>query len=113
MAADYSAAGWCGGDDNAPDAISSFHSSNAGPVHISTAKPAPGFNTVIALYDGTNGAPLRKIDSATTTVDLNMSAGCGDGILNWDEQCDDDNTTLRDGGEGCIIVPGVWRCPAA
>ncbi len=114
MTANYAATGWCGGDDGAPDAIYSFYSSQGGPVHISTANPAPGFNTVIALYDGSTGAPLRKIDSATTTVDLNGASACGNGVIDWQEECDDGNTMAGDGCDAtCHREAGVWRCPAA
>jgi cysteine-rich repeat protein len=112
MQADYAAFAGCGGDSNAPDAIYSFHSSQAGDVRISTATPTPGFNTVVALFDGSTGAPARKIDGTTTTVDLGAAAACGNGSIEWQEECDDGNSASGDGcSSTCKLEPGIWRCP--
>ncbi|MDD9939359.1 MAG: DUF2341 domain-containing protein, partial [Myxococcales bacterium] len=75
MAADYDVTGWCAGDADSPDAVYEFFSSVDTEVRISTAIPAPGFDTVIALYDGTDGVPLRAIESQTITIDMNNALG--------------------------------------
>jgi cysteine-rich repeat protein len=114
MVADYDAVGWCSpGIAASPDAIYRFHSSKAGNVRVSTAKPTPGFDTVLALYDGQNGAPLRAIDGAAsiTTVNLNNTGICGNGIREWNEQCDDGNAVSGDHcSSSCQLEAGVWRC---
>jgi cysteine-rich repeat protein len=112
MAADYDATLWCAGASAAPDAVFAFHSSQATQVRV-RAQPEAGYDTVIALFDGSTGAPLRDVDDDTVLVDLtDLTVACGDGWLDWIEECDDGNTAAGDGCDpNCLLEYGDWRCP--
>jgi cysteine-rich repeat protein len=108
MAANYKALS-CGGTDTSPDAIYQFYSSQGGAVRIQ-AGPTGGYDTVIELFDGTNGAPLRAVDQNVTTVDLNTAGGCGDHVVTWNEECDDGNNVSGDGCSSTCKHESGWTC---
>ncbi|HKP59924.1 MAG TPA: C-type lectin domain-containing protein [Polyangiales bacterium] len=66
MQADYPSA--CGAADSSKDAIYRFHSSTATELHVAAA-PSSGYDMMLELYQGTNGAPLRLVDQSSLTED--------------------------------------------
>src|SRR6185503_14008858 len=92
MSPDYPVSSMCGGTTTTADAVYELFSSGGGEVRI-RATPATGYDTVLALYDGRNGVPLRLVDNTTTTVNLNAGAMCGNNVVDWNEYCDDNNVT--------------------
>ena len=68
MQADYPGNWSCGANDAAPDAIYKFYSSTNATVHVK-ATPGGSFDTVLGLYDGTNGLPLRLSDVSSVVED--------------------------------------------
>ena len=111
MRADYGP--FCGfpASADSPDAIYEFHTSQSGRVRISTERPAPGFNTLVKVWDGTRGAPGRAIDAGETLLDLNGPSVCGDGVLNFGEECDPLPRTPDDGcTDDCHFEATGWHC---
>ena len=105
---DYDVTGWVSGHPMSPDAVYEFHSGVDTQVRIK-ATPS-SWDTVIALYDGTNGAPLRAVDNQTVTTTLS-AIGCGNGLVDFNEECDDANATVGDGCDNCSLEHlGRWRC---
>jgi cysteine-rich repeat protein len=102
--ADYDGDDW--NDVVAPgsrDAVFEFFSSTDTQVRIQ-ASPS-GWDSVIALYDGTNGAPLRAIENQMFTAMLEVS-GCGNGYIDFGEECDD---LVGPGCQECELIDS-WTC---
>ncbi|MET0389887.1 MAG: lectin-like protein, partial [Polyangiales bacterium] len=68
MLADYPGNWSCGGSDAAPDAIYKLYSSTNSTLRV-RATPASGFDTVLGLFDGTNGPPRRLSDVSSVIED--------------------------------------------
>ena len=64
----------CGGNDISHDELYRFVPSQSAQVRISARYPSTQPQTVIALYDGTNGMPpLTRAQLATTTTAIDQS----------------------------------------
>ena len=68
MLADYPGNWSCGTNKDVPDALYKLYSSTGGSVHIK-ATPKTGYDAVLGLFDGTNGAPLRLADVSSLVED--------------------------------------------
>jgi cysteine-rich repeat protein len=86
-------------------------------ITLVTGTPNDGSETITAPLEASSGGRVMVMCQSNIFFDVNDAAitvsapgECGDSILDFDEQCDDGNTT---GGDGCSMTCQVedgWSC---